>query len=175
MRRVFIVLAKLVGIILLYRWLIYFSSGLMYFSNISNFGSNQQSNIFLQIIGIVGSVLIGLGVGWVLVIKTCWLADKLGVKDDDLLPDLSMDVFLRAGFKLIGMYIFLVAMPLVFTAVYRFGSYGMYGDLAKIIWAAVLPAILQVVLALFLMIRTDNVLRLLEKGEKIPGKLIIVG
>ncbi len=174
MRRVFIVLAKIVGIVLLYQWLVYLSSMLIIFSSLSDFSAGKDTNVFLQIVGVAGYIFLSVGVVWLLLIKTEWLADKLGINEDDLLPALTVNVAVRVGFKLIGIYIFLVAMPRIFNVIFRAGSYGWMGGLTKHIWTGALPAVVQVVLALFLMIRTDRVLRVIEKGEKTQGKHIVV-
>ncbi len=175
MRRVFVVVAKVVGVVQLYHWVSYFASIWLIFSFASDSYGAGRVNRFLQVAGVLGYVLLTLGVIWLLLLKTEWLADKLGIKEDDSLPEISTDVILRVGFQLVGLYMFLVSLPKIFGVIFQVGSYSWMGGMTKHIWSSALPAVLQVVLSLFLLIRTDMILKLIKKGEKAPGKNIFIG
>jgi len=175
MRRLFIILAKIVGIVLLYRWVLYFTSLLVLFTNISDLEMDDDGSVSLYIVGLIIYILLAVSGSYILILKTDWLADKLGVKDDDVFPSIANDVVLLSGFKLIGVYVFLNALPAVFTAVFRVGSYSMAGGLSKYIWTGALPAVIQIILSMFLLVRTESVLNFLKKGEKVHSKYIFSG
>jgi hypothetical protein len=107
--------------------------------------------------------------------QTEWLADKLKIRSDEQLPPLADDAILRVGIKIVGVYILANAIPGLVKAVSEASAHGLWTGRLTAIETKIIPAVLQVALALFLAIRTERVLGLLAKGEKAQGKKIVIG
>lgn len=175
MRRIFIVLAKLIGLLQIYWGLTYLSSIALFIGQMARMESSEFGRLAIQMGGILGFALLAFGMAWLLLARTEWIADKLKVESDHQLPALSDDVVLRAGIKVVGVYILANAIPGLVKAVSEASAYGLWDGHLTAIWTKIIPSVLQVALALLLAIRTDRVLSLLAKGEKAQGKRIIIG
>ena len=177
MRRIFIVLAKLSGLLQIYWGLTHLSSLTLFIGQMARMESSEFGHraIQIQMGGIIGFALLAFGMAWVLLARTEWLADKLKIHSDDQLPAMSDDTVLRAGIKVVGVYILASAIPGLVKAISEASAYGLWEGRLTAIWTKIIPSVLRVALALFLAIRTERVLSLLTKGEKAQGKKIIVG
>ena len=174
MRRIFIVLAKLIGLLQIYWGLTYLSSIALFIGQMARMESSEFGQLAIQMGGILGFALLAFGMAWVLLARTEWLADKLKIHADDELPALSDDVVLRAGIKLVGVYILANAIPGLIKAISEASAYGLWEGRLTAIWTKITPSVLQVALGLFLAIRTERILSLLAKGEKAQGKKVII-
>jgi len=174
MRRIFIVLAKLIGLLQIYWGLTYLSSIALFIGQMARMESSEFGQLAIQMGGILGFALLAFGMAWVLLARTEWLADKLKIHADDELPALSDDVVLRAGIKLVGVYILANAIPGLIKAISEASAYGLWEGRLTAIWTKIIPSVLQVALGLFLAIRTERILSLLAKGEKAQGKKVII-
>ena len=175
MRRLFIVLAKLIGLLQIYWGLTYLSSISLFIGQMARMESSEASQIAIQIGGILGFAVLAFGMAWLLLTRTQWIADKLRIEADDQLPVLSDDVVLNAGIKVVGVYILAGAIPGLIKSVSEASAWGLWDGRLTAIWTKILPSVLQVALALLLTIRTNFVLNLLAKGEKTQGKRIVIG
>lgn len=175
MRRIFIVLAKLIGILQIYWGLTYLSSIALFIGQMARMESSGFGQLAIQMGGILGFALLAFGMAWVLLARTEWLADKLKIHSDDQLPVLSDDTVLRAGIKVVAVYILANAIPGLVKAISEASAYGLWEGRLTAIWTKIIPSVLQVAFALFLAIRTERVLSLLAKGEEAQGKKIIIG
>ncbi|MBM4147597.1 MAG: hypothetical protein FJ224_00925 [Lentisphaerae bacterium] len=175
MRRLFVVLAKLIGLLQIYWGLTYLSSIALFIGQMPRTESCEFRPLAVQIGGIAAFALLSFGMAWALLTRTEWLADKLKIRADDPLPALSDDVVLRAGVKLVGVYILANAIPGLVKAIAEASAYGLWEGRLAAIWIRIAPSVLQVGLALFLAVRTGSLLRLLAMGEKTQGRKIIIG
>ena len=175
MRRIFIVLAKLIGLLQIYWGLTYLSSIALFIGQMARMESSEFGQLAIQMGGILGFALLAFGMAWLLLARTEWIADKLKIKVDDQLPVLSDDVVLQAGIKVVGVYILANAIPGLVKAISEASAYGLWDGHLTTLWTKIIPSVLQVALALFLAIRTKHVLSLLAKGEKAQGKKVIIG
>lgn len=175
MRRMFIVLAKLIGLLQIYWGLTYLSSIALFIGQMARMESSEFGQFAIQMGGILGFALFAFGMAWALLVRTEWLADKLKIHSDDQLPALSDDTVLRAGIKVVGVYILANAVPGLVKAISEASVYGLWEGRLTAIWTKIIPSVLQIALALLLALRTERVLSLLAKGEKAQGKKIIAG
>lgn len=175
MRRLFIVLAKLIGLLQVYWALTYLAHLALFLGQMSRMEPTEAGQTAIQVAGIVAFTVLAFGVAWLLLVRTEKLADLLKIPTDDPLPMLSDDVVLRAGMKLTGVYMVANSIPGLVSAICEVGAYGTYlGPFAPIL-TKVLPAALRLALGLLLAIRTGFVMDRLATGEKVSGKRIVIG
>ena len=109
MRKLFIPLAKLLGIYLLYRPLTHLAS-ILYFL-FSDFSSGQQS-IWSGILGAVISQTLILLLALILLFKTEKIADVVRLPEDDInLASINRYSIFFTGLILIGVVIIICAIP----------------------------------------------------------------
>lgn len=175
MRRIFIVFAKLIGLLQIYWTLTYLSSIALFIGQVAKMESSELGQRAIQIGGILGFALLAFGMAWLLLARTEWIADKLKIQSNEPLPALSDDVVLQAGIKVVGVYILANAIPGLARSIAEVCAYGLWEGQLMGIWTKIIPSALKIALALLLAIRTDRVVNLLAKGEKTQGKQIIIG
>ncbi len=167
MRNLFIPLAKLLGIYLLYRPLTYLASIVYYF--FSSFSSEQQSilsGILYTFIFQILSLLLAL----ILLFKTEKLADFLRLPDDDInLVGIDRYTILRTGLILIGIGTIIYAIPVIIGSAVTYFNYKdvapmslYYQELEKMV-----SSILQAILGIFLVFKSIPIARFFEKQTQV--------
>ena len=175
MRHVFIVIAKLIGLFQIYWSLTWTCSLFMLYGQMTAIESVAMRQISMWSATVLGcATLLGFGLGWMLLVKTTWLADKLKIPADAPLPAVSDDAVLRVGVKLIGIYFLARAIPEIVGGTVSVNSYGYMAGGIPAVWIKLVPVALTLVIALLLTIRTDSVLGLIHRGEKVGGKRIVM-
>jgi|GEM_PF-2360993 len=168
MRRLFIVLAKIFGLLQFYRALVNFVQiGAAIGTLLSNGRVRYDGEPYIAgLIGVVMYFVISLGVAWILLMRTEWLANKLKVKEEGDFGEIKEGAILRTGAKLIGLYVMAYAIPTFVRNVLDYGAAGT-GVFGIFFWTKVIPATLQLALGIFLTIKTDVVLAFIAKAEQI--------
>lgn len=173
MRRLFIVLAKIFGLLQLYWALATFMQVGFAISMMSR--SSVMDDGGQYIAGLAGTVIyfvVSVGVALILLIRTDWLADKLKIQADGESGEIKEGTLLRSGVKLIGVYIVAHAIPSFARTVTDYGLLAG-GILESHFWTRIIPAVLPLVLGTLLAIRADRVLALITKAEQAEGKRVI--
>ena len=175
MRRLFIVLAKIIGLLQIYWGLTYLSSISLFISQLAVITSTEPAQPMQYVIqsgGIVFFSLLCFGMAWLLLARTEWLADKLNVQEEGESRELKDDVILRVGIKLIGVYVTVYAIPALAKALSELATFGL-GYVKSIgLWTKILPATLQLVLGLFVMFRSDKVVDLVAGNKKLTEEQV---
>jgi len=179
MRKLFIVVAKVFGLLQVYYGLAYVTSIIPFFAmfarTASNTGVEVTSTSFsgeslpFTLVGLLATLVLTFGVAWLLLFRTTWIADKLGIPEEQAEVVLANDSILLIGIILIGVYITAKAAPALVSGCFRPSYYENW------ILSSVLPPALRLLFGLFLSIRPRLVLSLLDRGEKTQGKRIIIG
>jgi len=172
MRRLFIVLAKLIGLLQFY-WalinIVQLGIGLSQISSFTEETGYKQS--WIGLLGIGMYFVLATGMAWVLVSRTTWLADKLNIRDEGETGVLSEGAVYRTGLKLIGVYVTAYAIPALAKAVLTLSM--MVTSLLTVdYWSRLLPPVLQLAVGVFLVIRTDKLIELIAKLEKWENRRI---
>ncbi|NQT91574.1 MAG: hypothetical protein HQ559_02350 [Lentisphaerae bacterium] len=175
MRRIFIVSGKIIGLLQIFWGLTYLSSISLFMSQMGRTEPSMARAMAIQIGGVAGYAVLAFGMAWLLLARTEWLADKLKIPTDDHLPSLSDDVLLRAGIKLIGVYVLATAVPALARAVAEVATFSAWQSYLGILMTRLVPAVFRVAIAILLAIRTDFVLRVISRGENTHGKKILIG
>lgn len=175
MRRIFVAAGKIIGLLQVFWALTYLASIGLVLGQMARTEPGMARAITIQLGGIVGYAVLAFGMAWLLLVRTEWLADKLKIPADDPLPSLSDDVVLHAGIKVVGVYIIATGVPALARAVADAAVSSAWQSHLTVSLSRIVPAVLKVVLAVLLTIRTEFVLRVISKGEKTHGRKILVG
>ncbi len=179
MRKLFIAAAKVFGLLQVYAGLAYVTGIIPFVAMFTEAGSSSDTvvtstgfsgvSLPFTIIGLLATLILTFGVAWLLLFRTTWLADKLKLPETEETGTLAKDSILLIGVTLIGVYITVNAAPALVASCFRPSFFGGWT-----ISSVLLPA-LRLAFGLLLAIRPRLVLRLLDQGEKIQGKRIIIG
>ena len=176
MRNVFIVLAKLIGILQLYWGISYLAALNMTYSQMKNIQLSKtipQDSDGIQILPILGYILLTFSMSYLLIICTEWLADILRIKENEDYKKLPINLILQAGIKLIGIYIVALAIPQVFKSlsewVFTVKQYSssMHDSMhAQGFFSSIVPLLLKICLGLFATLKTNTIIRIITKDQK---------
>jgi len=171
----FVVAGKIIGLLQVFWAVTYLASIGLVLGQMARMEPGMARAMAIQLGGIVGYSVLAFGMAWLLLARTEWLADKLKIPADDPLPSLSDDVVLHAGIKVVGVYIVATGVPALARAVADAAAISAWQSHLSASLTRIVPAVLKVVLAVLLTIRTDFVLRVISKGEKTHGRKILIG
>ena len=176
MRRLFIVLAKLLGLLQIYWALVYFVQLGFWLGRLVRVPSPSLGQMVLEVVGIIVYTALSIGMAWLLIAKTDWLADKLKIDTEtEESTDLKEDVILRCGVKFIGLFVAIYAVPAIVRALLRSGIFGIFDHgitspaFSMVIWDfldVVLAPALQLALGLFLALKSTKVVEMMTKRSK---------
>jgi len=179
MRKLFIAVARVFGILQVYYGLAYVTSIIPIIQMFARATSSQSEEVAVTsfsgeslpytLIGLLCTLVLTFGVAWLLLFRTTWLADKLKIPEERESDGLAKDTILLTGVMFIGLYVTVKAAPTLVSACFRPAYYGGW------FFSSVLSPVLKLALGLLLAIRPRLVLSLLAKGEKTHGKRIIIG
>lgn len=164
MKRLFLVLAKLVGLLQLYWALIIFMQIGFTLRIVGRSESTHVGQILVSLIGIGMYFALSIGMAWILLARTEWLADKLKLHDDGKVEGLDKHPVLLVGVKLIGVYVTVYAIPSLAKAL--LASRPILEDQAgRQLWNRIVPAALQLGLGLLLAMKSEKVVELMAKRD----------
>jgi len=108
------------------------------------------------------------GMSWVLIARTEWLADRLKIREEGEIGKIDSQSVLLVGVKLIGVYALVYSIP-------RFAGSLQYLSLPLVenqknphILRTIIPAVLQLALALFLTFGSETVIKIISGKMKSP-------
>ena len=160
MKQLFIVLAKLMGLFMIYKvFLDAIQLGLL---------TSMTLEIKPLSLLIYSLLYLSLSVGsaWLLLARTDWIADKLKIQDGDKFKVPKASVILETGVKLIGLYISVYAIAsfakvIVNTNILSSCQIDIY------FWKRTLLSAIQLILGLFLVLRSNRVLAWITTDKKL--------
>ncbi len=115
MRRLFIVGAKIVGLVCIF-WAITATLQIMSFMGMSFSGMSRNPSVYISIlfnaIGAAAYLLLSICFTIILLFRTEWLADKVKLyKDSDVPHRPELNTLLNLGIILVGLYILAITVP----------------------------------------------------------------
>jgi hypothetical protein len=169
MRRLFLVLAKLVGLMQAFRaFMILIQVGSMVNRVVgSSAGRSSDPSLYGYIMGLFVSFPLSLALAWLLLFRTEQVADFLGVAPDEPFPAFRRDVLLNAGVKLMGLYLAAQAIPSlarwIFEAHYL-AQRRMPNSFYT--WASVLEPVLTLGVGIVLIAKTRQIVALITRDDQ---------
>jgi hypothetical protein len=116
MKPLFLVLAKLTGLLHLYWTLTGLTQVGVMFSTMGRLESTSLGGMLIPVVGLAIYLLLALGIAWMLLVRTDWLAGKLGIQDPTAIASPSPQSFFLVGVRLIGVYVSVFALPALVRA-----------------------------------------------------------
>ena len=108
MRRLFLVFAKLFGLFQIFSVL---QAVVTVFMMLSQMVLKPSVDAMAYIIVPVVVAVVEFLFFWIMVFKTEWLADRLGLSDGEIILTVNKDVILNLGIQLVGLYVLITALP----------------------------------------------------------------
>jgi hypothetical protein len=171
MRRLFLVLAKLVGLMQAFQAFM----ALIQIGGTVNalLGSSPARayfpSLYGSIIGLFVSFPLSIALAWLLLFRTEQVADFLRVGPDEPVPAFRRDVLLNVGVKLIGLYLAAEAIPSLARWLYEaryFAERRMPNSFYT--WAGILQPALAIVVGIVLIAKTRQIVSLITRDDETP-------
>lgn len=166
MKQLFYVFAKLLGLFQLYTALIGAMQWVSMLTMIARSVPEPFTGMLLGAAGALVFLAVAFAAAWILIVKTEWLADKVGIRDDAPVAGLGHVPALAVGICLIGIFVTVQSLPEVARLAL---ARDMWGNGAPgYIWPQLLPAVLKLVLGLVLGLRPGRVAALVTRESRLP-------
>ena len=167
MKKLFLVFAKLLGLVQLYMALLTATQLVVMLGMLVKTDPIPLRGILLGAGGMAVYLVVALAIAWLTLVKTEWLAAKAGIQDDTPVAGLEHVPALLAGTCLIGIFVTVESLPRlarILIDVHRAWSYGPH----QLIWGQMAPTLLQVFLGLFLALKPGAVVALVARKPAPP-------
>jgi hypothetical protein len=170
MRRLFIVLAKIAGLLQLYWTLANFLQvGYPLFHMFEQSVAGVPNTYY---IGMVLYFVLLFGMSWVLIARTEWLADRLKIREDGEICKIDAQSVLLVGVKLIGLYVLVSAIPRLANSLSQltlplFDENEYRSNLLHSL-KYITPVLLQLALGFFLAFKPETVVKIISGKKKMP-------
>jgi hypothetical protein len=176
MRRLFIILAKLIGILQLYWAIVALAQiGTVIDLLMRHHDAIESDWHFATLMGTVSYLVLSLGAAWICLKKTDWLANQLGLSDVCASGDVVVKEgdLLRTGVKLIGVYILAYAIPAFVQTMFGYGIFSG-GAIGAEFWTMIIPSALRLFLGAFLAIGSEHTIAFISTAEQADPRRIIL-
>lgn len=171
MRRLFLVLAKLVGLLQVYWAFVNFMQIGFAISMMIRSEPTEVGQVLSGLIGVVLYFSLSLGMAWLLLARTDWIADKLKIRDEGESAVPPDDVILRTGVKLIGLYVTVYAIPGFAKAILESRLFIAW-QVGIHFWTKILPAAIQLAIGLFFTFKSSKVLEWITRDKEMPEQQV---
>jgi hypothetical protein len=165
MRNLFIVLAKVVGLLQIARCLVYVEAIIRHIYHVCRMSMfTNPIEGYENMLDVYLTTCLYLGFAWVLLYRTSWIADQLRFSEDEtLLPEPSPLLYM--GVKLLGLFILVDTLPnFIYTVI---NTRGLSPDsVITFFWTRILSILLKLVFGLFLVMKTKTVQTQVSAGSK---------
>ena len=165
MRSLFLVLAKLFGLLQLYYGLIAF---MQLVPVLFTMRTEFPVQIFGNLVGTAFFLAVSIGMAWLLLVRTEWLADKLKIRDETGIGGLDKEPILLVGVKLIGVYVTVHAIPALVGCVVEL-RWIWWSSSEWRVWSRIVSSVLELGLGVFLMLQSTKVVEMITERKRVPA------
>ncbi len=176
MKRLFIVVAKLLGLMQLSQMVIVPLQIAPLFGFFAESGAKDADAVAVRLWALCGFLayfLLSGALAWVLLARTEWLANRCRIPDSGGEKVPGAETLLRLGTVVVGVYVTVHALPQLgremSSLFFYFPHMGAMGSANRLLMDA-LPAAIELALGLYLALRSDHVIRLIDKFQKRPNE-----
>ena len=164
MKPLFLVLAKLTGLLHLY-WTVALGLQMaMMFSAIGGLGSPGTGAIAIAGLAVALYSILAIWIAWILLVRTDWLAGKLGIQDSADMAFPAPAALLLVGVQLIGIYAAVQAVPALVRALLAIRQIAAHATPLQVANNLLSPLIL-LILGLALAFRASRVVTLISRPD----------
>ena len=169
MRRLFLVLAKLVGLLQAFRaFMVLIQVGSMVNELLgSSARAASDPSLYGYVMGLFVSFPLSIALAWLLLFRTEQVADFLRVGPDEPVPAFRRDVLLNVGVKLIGLYLAAQAIPSLTSWLLLEARYFTQRRPSfPLTWTAILHPALALVVGIVLIAKTRRIMALITRDDQ---------
>jgi hypothetical protein len=164
MKKLFLVFAKLLGLYQLYT-AVMGAMQLTAMVSMSRIDGTPLTHLALGVAGLLLFVAVSLAIARILIVKTDWLAEKVGIRDDAPVEGLEHVPALAVGICLIGIFVTVQAVPHVARLLLTYRN--IWANASRdILWPQMVPSVLQLTLGLFLALQPGRVAGLVARAPR---------
>lgn len=168
MKKMFIVLAKLLGLVQLYLALLTATQLAVMLGMVVRTDQIPLRGVLLGGVGLAIYLAVSLGIAWILIARTDWLAAKVGIQDDTPVEGLERLPALLVGICLIGIFVTVESLPRLARILIDLQRAWHYGP-HHLIWGQMTPVLLQLFLGLILALRPNTVVGWIARKPAPPA------
>jgi hypothetical protein len=168
MRNLFLVLAKLFGLLQLYYALIGFMQTV---SILLLMRAEVPRQFYVSLVDAILLLAISMGMAWLLLARTEWLANLLKIREEEESVILDKEAMLLVGVKLIGVYVTVRAIPAL-TSLMQLREVGWIWERRSVasdwrVLSAIISALLELGLGVLLMLQSSRVVGMIAERKTI--------
>ncbi|NCA81209.1 MAG: hypothetical protein EOM72_00485 [Opitutae bacterium] len=167
MKKLFLVFAKLLGLIQLYTALLGVTQMAIMMSLVSRSDSGSLSGVLPSLAGLTIYLAVALVIAWVLLAKTEWLARKVGVGDEAPVEGLERVPALIVGVALIGIFVTVRSLSPLARALLEFRQ--IWDSSPQLALRQLAPVALQLALGLLLALKPGFVAAFVGRSPAPPA------
>ena len=167
MKKLFLVFAKLLGLIQLYTALMGVTQMAILMTMISRDASPSLAGILSNISGLAIYLVVSLAIAWGLLAKTEWLAGKVGLSDEAPVEGLERVPALVVGIALIGIFVTVRSLPPLVRALFEFQQ--TWNSSQPLALRQLAPVALQLALGLVLALKPGAIAALVARSPAPPA------
>ena len=157
MKKLFLVFAKLLGLVQLYMTLVGLTQMAVMLAILPRGDSSPAFGLWANLAGMGSYLAVSLAIAWVLLAKTEWLAGKIGVDGEAPAEGLERIPALLVGIALIGVFVTVRSLPPLVRALLEIQQTQVWTRAPQVAWRQLAPVALQLALGLFLALKPGAV------------------
>lgn len=165
MRQLFIVGAKLLGLIC-FLWALMMIVQMLAYSSMS-----RENNLISTLLYGLGSLIYFVIIAWfgfILMKRTNWVADKAGLDKDDAFPSWPQErKLLYVGIVILGLYVLTQGIPgLAKGLITNIYYTDFYGQRNNFYFVSISTDVVRIAVGVILVIMADKIIELIDKVQK---------
>jgi hypothetical protein len=164
MRNLFLVLAKLFGVLQFCSALTSLVQIGSYFATSGGLSSILTSGNVAFLVETASFLVVWMGTAWLLLARTEWLADRLGIHDGPEITGLDREPLLVVGVTLIGIYLTVQAIPELAGELAELGARG-FSQINWRPWNRIFASVVRLGLGLFLTLKSAKVIEMIPQRK----------
>ena len=168
MKKLFVVFAKLLGLVQLYLALLTATQLVVMLGMVVRTDQIPLRDVLLGGVGLAIYLAVSLAIAWLLLAKTDWLAAKVGIRDETPIEGLERLPALIVGICLIGVFVTVESLPRLARILIDLQRAWHYGP-HQLIWGQLAPVLLQLLLGLVLALRPNTVVGWIARKSAPPA------
>lgn len=167
MRNLFIVLAKVVGLLQIPTILNKMYIFILFIGDVGSKGGgwmDRARDNYLSFFAFCFDTGLFLALTWVLLFQTNRIADRVGLFDGKILWP-QTDSLLYAGIKVLGLFFLVGAIPSFISALFNTRAYNP-DNAASYFWVRIQPGLLKMLFGFLLVLKTTKIIELISRDSK---------
>ncbi len=164
MKKLFFIFAKLLGLFQLYTALMG-AMQIIIMIALSRSDSTSHADLALGAAGLLLFLGVSIAIARILIVKTEWLAGKVGIRDEAPVEGLAHIPALQVGICLIGVLVTVQSLPQVARMALTYRN--IWANISlDLLWPQLLPSVLQLALGLLLALKPRAIANWVDRSPQ---------